>query len=193
MYNDYELVYLAQEYNEDAIEILYRKYKNLIYSKAYKYYFMLKHCGLEFDDVIQEAMIAFDDAIKCFNQENDCNFLTFAYACIIRKLNSLFKKYNNKKNILLNSAISLESNLYDIIYDKNDIPDNEIFSLDDSHDLYNKIKCKLSNFEDFVFELKINNFSNTEIMNILDVNYKNVCNAVIRIRNKINNIIGENS
>lgn len=151
MYNDYELVYLAQEYNEDAIEILYRKYKNLIYSKAYKYYFMLKHCGLEIDDVIQEAMIAFDDAIKCFNQENDCNFLTFAYACIIRKLNSLFRQYNNK------------------------------------------IKCKLSNFEDFVFELKINNFSNTEIMNILDVNYKNVCNAVIRIRNKINNIIGENS
>ena len=36
MNNDYELVYLAQEYNEDANEILYKKYKDLIYSKSYK-------------------------------------------------------------------------------------------------------------------------------------------------------------
>ena len=30
MNNDYELVYLAQEYNEDASEILYKKYKTTL-------------------------------------------------------------------------------------------------------------------------------------------------------------------
>ena len=37
MYNDYELLYLAGENNEEAINILYEKYKGLIYNKAIKY------------------------------------------------------------------------------------------------------------------------------------------------------------
>ena len=79
---------------------------------------------------------------------------------------------------------------YNIVFDEEYIPENIIISLDNETNLYNKIKCRLSNFEDIVFELKINNFSNIEIMNILDVNYKNVCNAINRIKNKINDIIG---
>ena len=110
MNNDYELVYLAQEYNEDANEILYRKYKDLIYSKSYKYYFMLKKCGLELEDVIQEAFIAFYDAIRCFNQDSDCNFSTFVNVCITNRLNTLFTRYSGNKNILLNNAIIFFNN-----------------------------------------------------------------------------------
>lgn len=189
MNNDYELIYLAQEFNEDASEMLFRKYKDLIYSKSYKYYFMLKKCGLELEDIIQETFIAFYDAIKCFNQDSDCIFSTFVNVCITNKLNSLFSRYSGNKNILLNNAISIDS-IYNIVFDGKIIPENIIIYLDNETNLYNKIKCKLSNFEEIVFELKINNFSNTEIMNILDVNYKNVCNAINRIKKKINNIIG---
>ena len=189
MYNDYELVYLAQEYNEDANEMLYKKYKDLIYSKSYKYYFMLKKCGLELEDVIQETFIAFYDAIRCFNQDSNCNFSTFVNVCITNRLNTLFTRYSGNKNILLNNAISID-NIYNIVFDEDCIPENMIISLDNETNLYNKIKCRLSNFEDIVFELRINNFSNIEIMDILDVNYKNVCNAINRIKNKINDIIG---
>ncbi len=190
MDNDYELVYLAQEYNEDASEILYRKYKDLIYGKSYKYYFMLKKCGLELEDVIQEAYVAFYDAIRCFNQDSDCNFSTFVNVCIINRLNTLIVKNNNKKNILLNNAISLDENLYNYVLDIKNIPGEIIVFLDNKNYLYNKIKCKLSNFEDIVFDLKVYGFTNNEIMNILDVNLKNVCNAINRIKTKISNIIG---
>ena len=190
MDNDYELVYLAQEYNEDANEILYKKYKDLIYSKSYKYYFMLKKCGLELEDVIQEAYVAFYDAIRCFNQDSDCNFSTFVNVCITNRLNTLIVKNNNKKNILLNNAISLDENLYNYVLDIKNIPEKVIFSLDNKNYLYNKIKCKLSNFEDIVFDLKVYGFTNNEIMNILDVDLKNIFNAINRIKNKIIDIIG---
>lgn len=35
MYNDYELLYLAQENNEDAVNELRKKYNSLLYAKHY--------------------------------------------------------------------------------------------------------------------------------------------------------------
>ena len=37
MYNDYELLYLAKEDIETIINILYKKYKHILYHKAIKY------------------------------------------------------------------------------------------------------------------------------------------------------------
>ena len=37
MYNDYELLYLAQENNEDAVNELRKKYNSLLYAKALSY------------------------------------------------------------------------------------------------------------------------------------------------------------
>lgn len=190
MDNDYELVYLAQEYNEDASEILYKKYKDLIYSKSRKYYSTLKKCGLELEDIIQEAYVALEEAIRCFNQDSDCNFCTFVNVCITNRLNTLTIKNNNKKNVLLNNAISLDDNLYNIVIDKTNTPLNIIVSNDDRKKLCSRISDKLSNFEDLVFELKLVGLSNNEIADIIDTEYKNVCNTVNRIKNKIIDIIG---
>ena len=71
-YNDYELVYLAQEQNEDAIEIIYQKYKPIIYKKCNKYIKVLH--GIELCDLVQECYLILDYAIKNFNQNNNNTF-----------------------------------------------------------------------------------------------------------------------
>ena len=58
-YNDYELINMALENNEDAISFLYKKYDPLINKKAKKIYNILKKSGIEFDDVKQECLLAF--------------------------------------------------------------------------------------------------------------------------------------
>ena len=56
-YNDFELIYMAKEKNEEAINYLYKKYKPLLEKKAREYYFASKNKGMELSDYLQEAMI----------------------------------------------------------------------------------------------------------------------------------------
>ena len=63
-YNDYELVYLAQENNEEATEILINKYNPLINSRCSYYYQRCDKKGFEFNDLYLEALYGFNEAIN---------------------------------------------------------------------------------------------------------------------------------
>ena len=70
-------------------------------------------------------------------------------------------------------------------------PETELFNKEDANLLYNKIKSVLTNFEDNVFELKIRGFSYKEIADILDIENKDIYNAIDRIKNKINKLLNK--
>lgn len=190
-YNDYELVSLAQELNEDATNIIYEKYKPIIYKKSRKYLPLLK--GIELCDLVQECYIILDYAIKHFNQDNNNTFYTFFIVCLDRYLLNEYKKNNNSKNKILNESISLDStdeddnSLIDLISD-NKTPELELTSNEEFINLYNKILNKLTDLEECVFILKINNFSYKEIADVLDKDIKSIDNAIQRIKTKINNL-----
>lgn len=194
-YNDYELVSLAQENNEVAINILHRKYKNIIYGKSKKVFNILRSKGLELSDVIQEATIGFEEAIMGYNQDDNALFFTFANLCIDRQLKTLILKQSRCKHKILNEALALDNDeentdFYNMISD--DVtPETELFNKEDANLLYNKIKSVLTNFEDNVFELKIRGFSYKEIADILDIENKDIYNAIDRIKNKINKLLNK--
>ena len=110
-YNDYELISLAQEQNEDAIEILYQKYQPIITKKSKKFYNLLKGKGIELCDLIQECYIALDYAIKTFNQDKDNMFYTYLNTCLDRQLIDQYRKILNQKNKLLNESLPLETSI----------------------------------------------------------------------------------
>ena len=142
-YNDYELVSLAQENNEIAINILHEKYKELINSKSRKVFNYLKNRGLELSDVIQEATIGFEEAINAYNQDDNALFYTFAKLCIERQLKSLIIKQNRDKHKILNEAITIDndedSNLHNVLSDEI-TPETKLFNKEETTDIYNKIK-----------------------------------------------------
>ena len=74
MNNDYELIYLAQENNEEAKEMLYQKYKNLIYSNAMNFIYKNASSGIEINDVLLELNIYFEKAISDFDQNGGASF-----------------------------------------------------------------------------------------------------------------------
>ena len=191
-YNDYELVSLAQEKNEEAINVLHEKYKDLIYSRAKKVFYCLKNKGLELSDVIQEAMIGFEEAINGYNQDDKALFYTFAMVCVDRQLKTLVLKHNRDKYKILNEAITLDSDdensLYNLLSD--DItPESEFFSKEEANNIYLKLKDSLTEFEELVFDLKVQGCSYDEISDILAIDSKDIYNAVTRIRNKAYKII----
>ena len=55
-YNDYELVALAKEGNEDAVNLIYQKYKPIIVKKSENMIVRANHHGIEISDIMQEAL-----------------------------------------------------------------------------------------------------------------------------------------
>lgn len=191
-YNDYELVSLAQENDEYAINLLHEKYRDIIYNKSKKVYSYLNKNGLELSDVIQEALIGFEEAIKGYNQDDKAIFFTFANICIDRQLKTFLLKQSRNKHKILNDAVAIEydedNSLYNVLSD--DVtPETELFGKEGASELYNNIKNVLTDFEDNVFELKIRGFSYKEIASVLDIDNKDVYNAIGRIKIKINKIL----
>ena len=69
--NDYELLYLISENNEDASNALYKKYEPVIDYYARKYYKLTQGKGIDYNDLYQEGLIGLDAAIKGYKDQKD--------------------------------------------------------------------------------------------------------------------------
>ena len=99
--NDYEVLSMVAD-NEDATELLFKKYKPLIVGLAKKIYNNNQNTGFDLNDLIQEGMIGFSTAINTFDENKDTTFFTYAKTCIERRLISLIKSASRLKHQILN-------------------------------------------------------------------------------------------
>lgn len=194
-YNDYELLDYISENNEDASSILYDKYKNVIEKIAKNK--MVLNRGLDLNDLIQEGMIGFSEAIRDFKNQKDVTFYTFACVCIERQILSAIRAASRSKYRALNDSISLDysydedNNLYDVALDSRPNPLDYIVGVEEQSKLYDTTVNNLSEFEKKVFDLRIKNFSYKEISEILHVDIKKIDNAVQRIKSKTSSVLSD--
>lgn len=195
---DEEIVSFAKEGQQEALEHLLQKYKELINMKVCKYFII----GAEREDIVQEGMIGLYKAIKCFNPDKQSSFKSFANLCIERQLITAIKTSNRQKHGPLNSSLSLNATVYDNEEDTSLI---EVFNSKTAEDpletitkqeYYKKVETEinknLSNFEKKVLSRYAIGESYTTIADKLDIPVKSVDNAIQRIRKKANtNIINE--
>lgn len=196
-YNDQELLDYISEGNEDATNILYNKYEPYIHSKAKKLLSSTSNIGIDLNDLIQEGLIALNEAIKSYKTSLDATFYTFATTCIDHKMISTIISAQRQKHKILNESISFDQELNDgssisienMIINKENNPEEVILSLEMEQDLFKKVKEVLTDFEYQVFELKYHNFDYKEIAKILDKDIKSVDNALQRMRTKVSKIL----
>ena len=198
--NDNELISLANENNEEALNILYKKYKPLINKKCNKYYKYISNKGIEISDLIQECLVGFEESIHNFNPNDNVTFYTFTNVCIDRQIISELKKINRDKHKLLNEAIPLETldtnndiNLIDVLQDNTDNPELGLLKEIEYQELYDKIVSNLTNLEECVFNLRLQSFNYKEIADILDKDIKSIDNAMQRIKHKVKEIYATNN
>ena len=192
-YNDYELLNYVSENNDEANEILYNKYLPLIQTTAKKMYKYCSNKGLEINDLIQEGMIALNHAIETFDDTKDTTFYTYAKTCIERRIISEVIATRRLKHKILNESVSLEIanekgeevNIENLLGDNSYNPEQIIIDCESNKEFIEQIKAMLTDYEEQVFDLKINNFSYKEIAEILERSPKAVDNAIQRIRIKI--------
>ena len=188
--SDEKLIEVINKGNQDAIEVLLRRYKELVIMKVSRYFIV----GAEKEDIFQEGMIGLYKAIKCFNEEKQKSFKSFANLCIERQLITAIKTSNRQKHQPLNSYITLNTAAYEEdeetsmidVFDSNLVEDplDTITKREYYHLVENKINNSLSDFEKQVLHRYAQGESYVTIAEKLETPVKSIDNAIQRIRKK---------
>ncbi len=195
-YNDIELTQMVCENNEDAKDVLFEKYNYIINIIMAKYKKTIYALNMDINEVRQEAMLGFTDAIIKYTNNKDTTLLTFISLVVERKVQNAVRKAETQKNKIHNEAYSLEYDyesfnrpLEEIIGDTTKDPLKKLESEENCQELISKIETMLSPFEKEVYKLIISGFSYQDIASILNKEPKQIDNTIQRIRNKIKSLL----
>lgn len=198
-YQDSELFSMICESNEEAKEILYNKYKYVIDVIIKKYIYTAKKLGVEYNDLYQEGLVGFADALNCYDESKNVLLSSFIGLCVERRLQNAVLKAGRLKNKILLESLSLDHEygehqipLKEMIQDqKNSDPLQGITKQEELDELLSHIKKNLSKQEYEVYELMIHGLSYQDIALVLNKSLKQVDNTMQRIKNKIRSILKE--
>ena len=153
----------------------------------------------ERDDLMQEAMIGFVQAVHDYNPESGKQFKNFAFLCVKRELDSCVKRSNRKKHMILNEAVPInytngedeelmenEALLLDRDKSGNIVtPENLMIEKESCAETSNLLADILSKLEYKVLIMRLMGYSYNEITLLLQLENKSVDNAMQRIRKKL--------
>lgn len=195
--NDEALVLFAQGGNDEALDLILKKYKNYVTAKARSYFLI----GADKEDLVQEGMIGLFKAIRDYNKEKQASFKSFAELCITRQIITAIKTATRQKHMPLNSYISLNKPVYDeeseqtlvdvISRDKSFNPEELFISKEQYASISVKISKILSNFELVVLSSYLEGKSYVEIAEDLGKQVKSIDNALQRVKKKVERCLKE--
>ena len=174
------LALLAANGDDKSMATLVAKITPVAKAKASK----LGGPRLSAEDLVQEGMLGFLDAVKSFKCEKGVPFKSYAEKCINNRMLSAVRKNSNKKNAPLTNAVPIEENSSEHLSVSSD-PAVIFAGINGSEHLRSIIETDLSDFEKKVIRLRLLDKSYAQIAASLDCSEKAVDNALQRIRKKI--------
>jgi len=192
-YPDNELSYYLHDNNEEAIDLIYDKYKYIIDVLLNKYKRVFYALNIDIEDVRQEANLAFSYAIYNYDEKKDASLNTFITLCVDRKIKSVIKKYETVKSKVFSETISYDNttnniSLENIIGDDTYEPLKKLENIDTIEYIDNSVKKILSKGELEVYYLMKDGINYKEIADILGKSPKQIDNTIQRIRYKLKNL-----
>jgi len=188
---DEELIPIAREGGDRAIDALFERYKNFVRAKARSYFLI----GADREDIIQEGMIGLYKAIRDYKEDKQSSFRAFAELCITRQMITAIKSATRQKHIPLNSYVSLNKPVYEDGSDRTLIdmlsstkstnPEDLLIGREDYEAVENCIGEELSKFEKQVLLSYLSGKSYQQIGAELDRQPKAVDNALQRVKHKL--------
>ncbi len=196
--NDYELLYMVSDNNEEANEAIYKKYESVISYYAKKYLPFVEGKGIDYNDLYQEGLIGLDSAIRNYKEQKDIKFSTFAFMCIKRKIFTAVKVANRKKHSILNDSYSIDYHNEDdkngfenVVYTNLGGIEDILVSKENTEYFNERLNEELTSLEKKIYEFRMLGFNYDEISKHLDKSQKAVESALFRIRKKLKDIINE--
>lgn len=181
--SDEQVVALAREGNQAALEHIMARYRNLVYKKASNFYVS----GGDSEDLVQEGMIGLFKAVKSYDSSVSDSFGAFCAICIRAQLISAVKASRRKKHLPLNSYISLSDHEQDCDQPapESSEPLSVVLDKEFKTRISLRINSLLSKFELRVLYCYLEGMSYAEIAKTVSRDTKAVDNAVYRIKKKL--------
>lgn len=142
------------------------------------------------EDLSQEGMLGFLDAVRSFDPSTGVPFRAYAETCISNRILSAVRANFNNKNAALSNAVPLEFESDEITDNRTD-PANIISEQYDSEYLVGLLRSDLSDFEKKVIDLRLQGKSYSAISQKLACGEKAVDNALQRIKKKFRSKLSE--
>ena len=165
-YNDYELIYMVRENDDNSKSIMMNKYTPIIKKIASDYYQKYSNFGYEYADFLQEAQYSFYQALSTYNEEKNSLFYTYVVMFIKRKLSSFSRKISGKRvSSFYRDCVSFDNDDYE------DIQSNieYIYHNLNIQDIVHDVILSSSFLSGVILELRYNNFTFREIATLLDI------------------------
>ena len=184
-YNDYELLYLIYEGDEEALGIIFKKYDPLIKKKLYD--FKIKNSL--YDDFYQEGLIVLYVAVKTYNPSFNKTFTKYFELLLSRRIMTLLRdmKKEHEKVVVIESDI-LKDSSESFNYSDKMLSDNA------NHDILlkdNNIPSSMLTLSerDVLAMRYFKGKSSKEIADELNIDVKKVYNALYQAKKKIRTFV----
>lgn len=189
-YNDYELLYLIEEEDEDASALLEKKYMPYIYKEAQTYYKLLNSYDLQalsFEELISIGKTTLHRTSKCFDEKKNILFYTYFTSCLRNSFSIYRRSLFNKKNYMFSAKLK-EYDIEDVLPLKElEKSKNPLFLCEkrEEEDVLYQFMIDLEGVDRYIFELYYNGFRNREIAVLLDVTVTLVNRVVYKVKQKL--------
>lgn len=187
---DEDLIEASVAGDDEALEKLLRKYKDLVKQIARMYCIP----GCEEEDTLQEGMVGLFKAIKSYNRKERVPFKRYAQVCIKRQIVNALKHACTQKHRPLNSYVPLQqpnleiSCLLPSTHCSIESPEDIFFGQETRDRVEEEMLKTLSRFEREVLLSYLDGDSYNEIAEKVGCGLKSIDNALARAKRKLNSV-----
>lgn len=142
--------------------------------------------GLDFEDAVQEGIIALFSAINTYSEEKGASFATYASSCIRNGILTARRYARRKKHALLNDSVSIEQVQHTAAPELS--PEQTVEMNERLSSAMEGIATRLSSLERQVLLLFLEGASYSAIAKRLNISEKTVDNALQRVRAKLGRV-----
>ena len=181
---DNELLYMIHQGDEQALQILFKKYEMRIYIMIYQYIGINSAEQQDKEEMKQLAYIKLMQTVNSFREEKITSFAYF-YQQILK--NAFVDYFRNKsRGIYTVSLQELEAKEGDNVYKENETEKVSI-NQEELQYLLRKKGIQLKKIEMKVLHLRLQGYSYQEISSSLNISNRQVEYILRKLRNKKNN------
>ncbi len=176
-------VSLAKNGNTDAFGRLLSSYYPLIVALATRFHSEGLSAGIGVEDLMQEASIAFYNAVKTYEVGKHTTFGLYAKICMKNAIVSFVRKNSDSLHTALDEAMQKDESTTD------GEPLGWLISVEQTEDLKIKIRSLLTEYEYKVLICHVCGKSASATAKELGVSEKSVYNAIARAKTKLKSLI----
>ena len=195
MLNEYELIMMIKEGDDDLVRLLIDNNKKLINSVIKKYKSLLKNSGINIEEVYDEIPKVIKNVIEHYDDKKNISFKTYFKVAFENSIKVMIRLYCGNNN-LLNEAVMTSHNyakkginVENLAVDNSSDPLLIINDKEINKELLKIAKKELSKIEYQVLMCRIEGLKDAEISKILNIDKIKIYNTVYRVRKKLKKVL----